>query len=55
MNIKELQRDFNLSDSELALYASNLVVFMTRDAAEFAARGINAADITAICLFISKK
>jgi hypothetical protein len=48
MNIKELQRDFNLSDSELALYASNLVGFMTRDAAEFAARGVNAAAITAL-------
>ena len=48
MNIKPLGRDYTLSDSELALFTSNLVVFMTRDTAEFAARGVVAADITAL-------
>jgi hypothetical protein len=48
MNIKPLQREYNLTDSELALYASDLVTFMTRDATEFAARGVNAGAITAL-------
>lgn len=43
-----LQRNNNLSDAELALYAKALESFMTRDAAEFAARGIDAADIAAL-------
>ncbi len=48
MNIKPLNRDYRLSDSELALFASNLVAFMTRDTSEFAARGVDAAAITAL-------
>jgi hypothetical protein len=48
MNIKPLIRDYSLMDSELALYASDLVTFMTRDATEFAARGVNAGAITAL-------
>ena len=48
MNIKPLDRDYHLSDSELALFTSNLVIFMTRDTAEFAARGVDAAAITAL-------
>ncbi len=48
MNIKPLNRNYTLSDSELALFASNLVAFMTRDSAEFAARGVDAAAITAL-------
>ncbi len=37
MNIRPLQRDYNLSDSELALFADDLITFMTRGATEFAA------------------
>ncbi len=48
MNIKPLNRDYNLSDAELVLFASDLVTFMTRDSAEFAARGVDAAAITAL-------
>jgi len=48
MNIKPLERDYHLSDSELALFASNLVTFITRDAVSFAERGIDALAITAL-------
>ncbi len=42
-----LKRVYMMKDSDLAMLASNLVVIMNRDAAEFAARGVNAADIAA--------
>lgn len=48
MNIRPLDRDYRLSDSELSLFASNLITFMTRDSVEFTARGINSAAITAL-------
>ena len=47
MNVKPLDRDYTLSDSELALFTSNLVTFMTRDTSEFAVKGVTAPDITA--------
>jgi len=43
-----LFRHFNLSDSELASFAGNLVSSMERDAAEFEQRGVSAADILAL-------
>ncbi len=41
------KREYSLSDSELMIFASNLVGFMTRDAVQFAERGVTAAMITA--------
>jgi hypothetical protein len=43
----ENNRDYNMSDAELMMLASKFVFNMTRDAAEFAARGVNAAAVTA--------
>ncbi len=43
--IEESKRNYTLTDAELAMFASNLVVFMNRDAAEFAAKGVDAAAI----------
>ncbi len=48
MAIKELQRDYRMNDSELCMFVSNLIQTMTRDAAEFAIRGVDAADIIAL-------
>ena len=48
MNIRTILRDYHISDSQLALFADSLVTFMTRDSAEFAARGVDAAAITAL-------
>ncbi len=48
MPIKPLYRDYNFTDAELSQYASNLVSIMTRDSMEFAARGVDGADITAL-------
>ena len=48
MNIVAVKRNYALSDSELALFADALVTFMTRDSVQFAARGVNAAAITAL-------
>ena len=36
-----------MSVADLCVLASNFVVFMNRDVAQFAARGVNAAAITA--------
>ena len=40
-------RKYTMSNYDLAQLASDFVVFMTRDATEFAARGVDAAAITA--------
>lgn len=48
MPIKQLYRDYNFTDAELSQFASNLVSIMTRDSTEFAARGVDGADITAL-------
>ncbi len=48
MNMGRLKRRYHRSDAELALFAKKLESFMTRDALEFAARGIDAADIAAL-------
>ena len=45
---EELQRDYNMTDSELCMFVSNLVQTMTRDATEFAVKGVTAPDITAL-------
>ena len=45
--MKEINRDYNLTNAELCMLASNFVVFMNRDSTEFAARGVDAAAITA--------
>lgn len=44
--MKEETKEFAMSFSDLCMLASNLVVYMTRDATEFAARGVTALDIT---------
>jgi len=40
-------RKYNMSDADLAMLASNMLVFMNRDSTEFASRTVDAADITA--------
>jgi len=42
------KRTYNMTDAELAMFTSNLIVFMTRDATEFAAKGVDALAITAL-------
>jgi len=37
---KDAMRTYHMSDADLALFSSNLVVTMTRDQTEFAAKGI---------------
>jgi len=44
---KDAKRDYNMSDADLALFSSNLVVTMTRDQTEFAAKGIDLLTIQA--------
>ncbi len=46
--MSKVDREYNMSSVELMMFASNLVGFMTRDAAEFALRGVDAAAITAL-------
>ena len=36
------QRNYNISDAELALFTSNLVDYITRDQAEFTLCGVTA-------------
>ena len=45
---EESKRDYTLTDAELCMFTSNLVVTMTRDATEFAAKGVDALAITAL-------
>lgn len=45
--MKESVRSYSMSDAELCLLASNFIVYMTRDATEFAARGVDSIAITA--------
>lgn len=45
--MKEIERNYNMTNSALAQLVSDFIVFMTRDATEFAARGVDAAAITA--------
>ncbi|MHA1342220.1 MAG: hypothetical protein ACTSO2_19790 [Promethearchaeota archaeon] len=44
----EAQRDFNLSDAELAQFVGDLCNFITRDISEFGGYSILAADVTAL-------
>ena len=44
--MKELNRDYTMSDADLMMLASKLVMNMTRDAVEFLSRGVTALDIT---------
>lgn len=48
MNISALKREYKMSDSELALFADDLVTYMTRDTTEFADRGVDGTAITAL-------
>lgn len=43
-----IRRKYKMSDSDLCMFTSNLVALMTRDSTEFAARGVDGADITAL-------
>ncbi len=42
-----IKRDYNLSNAELMFIVGDFIVYMNRDFAEFAARGVDAAAITA--------
>ncbi len=46
MLIPELERDYNMTDADLCMFASNLVEFMNRDEFEFADYGVDAGDIS---------
>lgn len=48
MAAEEVQREYRLTDPELALFTSNLVSDMTRDAAEFNNFGVDSADISTL-------
>ena len=48
MPVKENQREYRMTDSELCMFTSNLVQTMTRDIAEFTLRGVDATDISAL-------
>ena len=43
-----VQRNYNMSDAELALFTSNLVGYITRDQADFTPRGVTALMVTAL-------
>lgn len=45
--MKAIEREYNMSDADLCMLASNFVVFMNRDSAPFLVRGVAALDITA--------
>ena len=45
--MKAIEREYNLTNAELCMLASNFVVFMNRDEAEFDARGVDDTVITA--------
>jgi hypothetical protein len=40
------KRDYNMTDPELCMFASNLVITITRDQAQFTTRGVTAAMVT---------
>lgn len=44
--MKESKRDYHMTNGELMMLASNLVVFMTRDKLSFEPRGVSLQDIT---------
>ncbi len=46
--MKEAKKKFSLTFADLAMFTSNLVGSMNRDSTEFAARGVDAAAITAL-------
>lgn len=46
--MKEAKRKYSLSFADLAMFVSNLVSSMNRDSAEFAGRGVDSTDITAL-------
>jgi hypothetical protein len=45
---QEAQRVYKMTDDDLCMFTSNLVQKMRRDAAEFPAKGIDAADVDAL-------
>ena len=45
--MKELKRNYNMPDADLMFKVGDFVENMTRDATEFATRGVDAAAITA--------
>ena len=46
--IEESTRTYPMTDSDLAMFTSNLIVFMNRDSAEFVNMGVDAAEISAL-------
>ncbi len=45
--MRAVERDYKMSNAELMFIVCDFVTFMNRDSAEFAARGVDAAAITA--------
>jgi hypothetical protein len=43
-----VKRDYTLSDADLCMFTSNLVITMTRDQAQFTTRGVTAAMVTSL-------
>lgn len=43
-----IKRDYTMSDPDLCMFTSNLVITMTRDQAQFTTRGVTAAMVTAL-------
>jgi len=45
--MKEIIREYNMTDAKLCMVVSNIIVFIKRDSTEFEVRGVDAADVTA--------
>ena len=46
--MEEIVRNYNMSNADLCMFTSNLIVKMTRDSAEFAERGVDSIAIAAL-------
>ena len=44
--MEEVKRDYSMSDAELMLFVSDIIISMNRDESEFADYGVDAADIS---------
>lgn len=45
--MKRIVREYNMADSDLMVFSNSLITFLTRDATEFAVRGVDSAAVTA--------
>ncbi|MCX6154857.1 MAG: hypothetical protein NT007_11935 [Candidatus Kapabacteria bacterium] len=46
--MKEINRDYSMSNAELSILAAKIIANMTRDSTQFATRGVDSGDITAL-------